>query len=862
MARIQYNPSARSRGFNAPQLSTAGINRMREESNRIIQNMQERRRAENEQRAKNLQAMKEDAAYQERRMKENNAIAMQNLKNEGMQQIADAQAGAKQAAIDAEAVQSMLGTLANFSGKAASILKQQELAKRKEAEEAEIAQGLASMSLEYSPGQMTRMLAEDTRDQGAIYLGTNINVNGAERNEDVVDTKKNHSANVAFSGAAMDAVLNRDMPRNYVTLLDKRLNTTDKIFTAEDGRKFSGTDAKKDRYLTGQLGLITKKDILKIHGINDVSRVAKGLGKIDQINENYFNRARKEEADLLDASVEQRAGNRESGGTTRDFEMAFQDRRLYFDASYAHEKFQELASSDLEVDIEEFRNADLKGNGNTYDKEFPKRWAKIEKARNAAFVKQQKLKDDFKKAEDREWVNANIDSISKAYEQNPNQAAMLIRQRYHGKAMTVPPVISRIEAAAMERNKDLMTYQVQERTRFGILDLSFVNSIRDPSLQKNARKAFESQEERKYGPESLGIKKGFRATARALTEINPNEKQGNAQTYLVQARLESEYMKALKLTNDPLKALENVNKLVDAAKNGDKSSPFYIDPGLGDNNRPVFPNIETSDREVSEMNTYIDKQVAKSGLAVVEKAFALADSNQMDAAYTSSLSGVVQYPPGILKVAEQFNLKPSEVFNAHRQANNAATGENKPLLTPSPASTLLDNVSPEMRKLFLSDEPAKINRGSAMLTGQLPRRASMGGRSFNPASVPNNYGEPIAAAAERNNIPPDILAGLIATESNFNSKAVSSAGAQGLAQFMPPTAAEFGVDVNDPMSSIDGAARYLRYLLDYFNGDMNLAIYAYNGGMGNIERYGGPIPGNRENEEYLQKVLDNSTKYR
>ena len=103
---------------------------------------------------------------------------------------------------------------------------------------------------------------------------------------------------------------------------------------------------------------------------------------------------------------------------------------------------------------------------------------------------------------------------------------------------------------------------------------------------------------------------------------------------------------------------------------------------------------------------------------------------------------------------------------------------------------------------------------------------------------------------------------IIDTESAFNPQAVSPAGAQGLGQFMPPTAAEFGVDVNDPVSSIDGAARYLRYLIDYFNGDMNLAIYAYNGGMGNIERYGGPIPGNRENEEYLQKVLNNSTKYR
>ena len=78
---------------------------------------------------------------------------------------------------------------------------------------------------------------------------------------------------------------------------------------------------------------------------------------------------------------------------------------------------------------------------------------------------------------------------------------------------------------------------------------------------------------------------------------------------------------------------------------------------------------------------------------------------------------------------------------------------------------------------------------------------------------------------------------------------------------MDPTAAEFGVNVYDPKSSIDGAARYIKYLVDYFKGDMRLAIFAYNGGMGNIERFGGPIPGNRENQEYYDKVIKGAYKY-
>ena len=127
------------------------------------------------------------------------------------------------------------------------------------------------------------------------------------------------------------------------------------------------------------------------------------------------------------------------------------------------------------------------------------------------------------------------------------------------------------------------------------------------------------------------------------------------------------------------------------------------------------------------MNTYIDKGLLARGRALVDKPFALANSNEMDAAYTSSLSGVVQYPPGIIRYADSTGVKPSEAFNAHRMANNATTGDNKPLLTPSPTWLLIDNVPPAMRKLFLSDVPEKINRASSMVTGNLPTTSSSTG---------------------------------------------------------------------------------------------------------------------------------------
>jgi soluble lytic murein transglycosylase-like protein len=103
------------------------------------------------------------------------------------------------------------------------------------------------------------------------------------------------------------------------------------------------------------------------------------------------------------------------------------------------------------------------------------------------------------------------------------------------------------------------------------------------------------------------------------------------------------------------------------------------------------------------------------------------------------------------------------------------------------------------------------------------------------ASYP--YAAQINAAAATYGIDPNILAGLLYTESNFNPSAISSAGAQGIAQFMPATAAQYGVNTSDPTSSINGAAHYLSDLYNEF-GSWPAALTAYNAGPGNVSTLG------------------------
>lgn len=108
-------------------------------------------------------------------------------------------------------------------------------------------------------------------------------------------------------------------------------------------------------------------------------------------------------------------------------------------------------------------------------------------------------------------------------------------------------------------------------------------------------------------------------------------------------------------------------------------------------------------------------------------------------------------------------------------------------------------------------------------------------------------------AAKRHGVPVDMFLRQIQAESAWNPDAVSSAGAIGLGQLMPGTAAELGVDPYDPVQNLDGSARYTAQQYKSF-GDWGTALAAYNAGPGNVRKYGG-LPPFKETQNYVQKIL-------
>ncbi len=122
------------------------------------------------------------------------------------------------------------------------------------------------------------------------------------------------------------------------------------------------------------------------------------------------------------------------------------------------------------------------------------------------------------------------------------------------------------------------------------------------------------------------------------------------------------------------------------------------------------------------------------------------------------------------------------------------------------------------------------------------------------ALVPITYQAKVAELSARYDLSPALIEAMVWQESRWRANAVSPVGARGLAQLMPGTARDLGVDPNDPFANLEGGARYLREQLDRFDGDIEKALAAYNAGPGRVERAGG-IPRIRETQLYVAAIM-------
>lgn len=852
MARLQFRSATQSKGFAPIQLSKASLSEMEKRDAAVLKGLQQNHAAEIKQRETNLQAMRENAEYTERKFAQNRQIEIDNLQREQTSLNQIRARDQQQARYDQQATETIIGSIVDFSDTAAKLISKNNAAKLEEEQK-----GIDALDVDPyiydAQSYIDFNNASNTNVEGALKANSLIDKEGVESGEPRYQTLKKLIAEQGYNTRSSQRLNNRVFIAN-VSARKTQLEQTD---------EFLG--ASRDPDLTRKLHNTAVTDVRtlmrKHHGITNENYFADSIISLREENAIEIKQStQRKEEDQRDFSVQQ-ATELARGGTTADVTLAKE--KLHKTIGY--KKTQEWMTN-LTLNASSQEEIDAIGNVPTDNGQlYKERWSKLFNDNQAKWnaAQDQKIVDNQKQrqVDYNQLVITNQDNYVEAYRQNPVEAARLVRiqAREVGNG-TLHPIVTQIESAQLKES----TSDLEQKISDGALSLSYVNSL-PITLRKQGIAAYKALREQKYGTDDKDITDGMISTARDLTGVigdGPN----SVQTLQVRTALDRLYVKKRQTFENPKEAWNAVLQEVEASRTN-PNGQFYVEVTSEGLNKNILPNIQKPSKDKTERLNYVQKKILEVGTDTVNQAFVLDDSEGMDYTYkTSKTPGqMVDFGLGIREFADKYGFTYTEVFNAHRKANNAATGENKPLIGQS----ALDEVtSPDISRLIFNPYNNKTRslRGAAQQDGTVRNRLrmSMGGsdQSFNSDSVPSGYGSVISDAASRNGIPPSILAGLIATESGFNPSAVSPVGARGLGQFMPPTAAEFGVNVNDPVSSIDGAARYLRYLTDYFNGDLEKAIYAYNGGMGNIEKFNGPIPGNQENQEYFNKVITNSNRYK
>lgn len=180
------------------------------------------------------------------------------------------------------------------------------------------------------------------------------------------------------------------------------------------------------------------------------------------------------------------------------------------------------------------------------------------------------------------------------------------------------------------------------------------------------------------------------------------------------------------------------------------------------------------------------------------------------------------------------------------------------LASPKSANAQIASVTDESgRRMFVNADPpaSKLAAPKPRTTIYMPGEISFLGQNRPAVNIDRDGVEALVReAAERHNVDPALVRAVIETESNWNPGAVSRKGAAGLMQLEPTTAQRFGAnDVFNPKQNVDAGVHYLKTLLERYNGNLDLALAAYNAGEGAVDRAHG-IPSYRETRNYVQKV--------
>ncbi len=218
------------------------------------------------------------------------------------------------------------------------------------------------------------------------------------------------------------------------------------------------------------------------------------------------------------------------------------------------------------------------------------------------------------------------------------------------------------------------------------------------------------------------------------------------------------------------------------------------------------------------------------------------------AAILAAVSGLTLAAPSNAQIAAAVDHSGKLVFvNSDSRAKRSGSTISSPAPLQAPDAITAPTESSRWPAL----PPSSAPQGIVAVEGAAPQATTT-----EPPKQEDRLDRIVREAAERNKVDPALVKAVISTESGWNPRAVSNRGAVGLMQLEPGTAQRYGVyNSFDPAQNVEGGTKYLRSLLDRYNGDLTKSLAAYNAGERTVDVNGG-VPAIPETQRYVRKVTD------
>jgi hypothetical protein len=675
MARLQFRSATKSKGFDPIQLSKASLSEMEKRDAAVLKGLQENHAAEMKQRETNLQAMRENDEYTQRRFRENREIEVANLQREQTSLNQITARDQQQAKYDQQATETIISSIVDFSESAMKLdLKRKAAELEKEAKRQE-AKPVTNADIGTSEQYSNILNANNTVEQAALQAGTGIDKEAVESNEPVYKTNENRLGEKALNIVENRKSNGRIFGANY-TARRSQLRKEPEFLGAD-------RDPAVERALHNKTISDVKTFMRHTKGIANNDYFNDVIIKLNDENDiRIANATRNKEQDVKDYSVE-RYTDLAKNGTTAQITIA----KNNMTKTVGYQKTQEWMSG-LVTGANSLEEIEAIGNVPTDNKElYRKRSAKRFNADKATWIANQDKKvaeaQRQRQVDYNQSTITNQDNLVEAAKQNLPQFIKLANQqaREEGNGK-LHPIIVRIIADQSKANEDELV-ELEKKAKNGTLSKADVNAS-SYTNRKAASELYTGQQSSVYGDSEKAITDGLIATARDITDIT-GDGPNSPQTLLVHAQLKRDFLKTKQNAGfeNPLAAWEEVKRKVATDKENLKGKYYK----KIENGRISLPNIELPDvsKEDVEMHDLALKKMLSDGTGTVDLPFILDTPQGMDETFKSSTipGQIPEFSAGIREFALKYGFSFVEVFNRQRMANNAATGENKPLIKNS-----------------------------------------------------------------------------------------------------------------------------------------------------------------------------------